>query len=307
MVKLGIAVLSASLLVLLCAASAAAAPRQGKESSGGGLEKAVGGESGREDPGGTKRKPPEEDGVAERAAKGIAGLAGRADAILTDFTGNATLGWAGAVILLGAALLLLGFGWALLRALFVPFSALIGGATGAFLAVELARVAGAGSGSGQLWGALAVGAVLGGGGAALIGARARPVGQMLVAAAPFLVISVFLFPLGAIGSLLAIGAVLVGLVLGFASMWRLRFIVICSTSLLGSICLVGALAMAVHLTGAGTLLAGLDWIVRNGWPAPLVVLLAAAAGVNFQHTFGPPEEHAAESRRRRGQAVQRGV
>ncbi len=70
------------------------------------------------------------------------------------------------MVLLWAALLLSGFDWALLRTLFVPFSALIGGTMGAFLAVELARVAGVGSGSGLLWGALAAGAVLGGGGGA---------------------------------------------------------------------------------------------------------------------------------------------
>ena len=46
------------------------------ESSGGGLGKVVGGESAREGPGGTKRQPPEEDGVTERALD-IAGLAAR--------------------------------------------------------------------------------------------------------------------------------------------------------------------------------------------------------------------------------------
>ncbi len=75
-VRLRIAVLTGSLLALLCATSAPAAPRQGNPSSGGGLGKVVGGESAREGPGGTKRQPPEEDGVTERALD-IAGLAAR--------------------------------------------------------------------------------------------------------------------------------------------------------------------------------------------------------------------------------------
>lgn len=237
--------------------------------------------------------------LAEQAGESASLLADRVNARLAQLVRRPAAAWTAVVALLGGGLALLLFGWAMMKALFLPLSSLIAAATATFLAGEIVLAMSPDSSSALQLGVPAVGAA---GAIALnvvLARKARPLAWLMVVLAPFLVLSAFIFPLGPYGKLLAVVTVAVGLAVGFVSTVHHRLLVIVSNSLLGATCLVAGLAVLAQLTRIGAMLSALDWAIRVGWPLPLVVVVLAAAGVNLQLTFGPPAEPAGTDRAKR--------
>jgi hypothetical protein len=255
-----------------------------------------------------KAAKPDEQRVdqARESTKDFARRVGEASGALADdlnirlrrAAANPAVGWPRALVLLAAGLAMLAFGWALLKTLFLPLSVLVAAATGGFLSAEAARCLSETESAAAVMAFMGLGAVLGAVFCFILARKVRPLAWMLVVAAPFLILSVFLFPLGFGGAALAVAAAAGGLVLGFLATSRHRILVILSNSLLGAMCAASAIAMMIHLSGIASLLNALDWTLEAGWPVLVGLVLVMGAGTNFQLTFGPPDEAAAIQKRR---------
>ena len=247
-------------------------------------------------------KPPAKEAPAPEEK---AGLAERAQAKLTKFSKHVDKAFAAVAErrLLGLVLIpvslvaggvLLLFGWRLLNGLFVPFATVMGALLGGFLAFQVVLALSAEPGTSTLVGVSIVGVVAGVAlfcGTAL---KAVPVAWMLIVAAPFLVVSTFLFPLGRTGQLVAVITVVVGMVLGFASMMKRQPMVIFSTALLGSISLVFCFGIVTHLTEAEALQSVLDFVYKYPFALLGAIGLLTLVGGDLQFITAPSEELEAE-------------
>ncbi|MBS3764538.1 MAG: hypothetical protein KGZ25_14665 [Planctomycetes bacterium] len=207
---------------------------------------------------------------------------------LEGLSSEPVIGWP---VVLGSVLIglvLLGFGWTLLKLMFVPFATLMGFGAGAFMGMQLSV-----SAFGSIGAGAKVGIVVGGALFFLIlflltAIKARPVAWLLIVTAPFLVLSTLIFPLTALAGILCAA---IGILLGLLSSLHRRSLAILSTALLGSILLVFAWALATFLIKNPSLNSILIAVMRD---KPLYLLaiigLVAFIGGDVQVVLGPPDD-----------------
>ena len=202
---------------------------------------------------------------------------------------NKTMGWLVGMAVLVLGLLLLGFGWAVLKALFVPFTAVLGMSCGAFFALQVAVGMMPESGGGTKLILLAIGAVFG-----LVlflgcAIKAPPIAWMLVAMAPFMIISVFVFPISPTTAVVTTG---LGLAFGLASSMRRRALTIISTSLLGALGVAFCWGLFTYLLAQEALLNLFEEAVARPFVVAGAVLLIVFIGSDVQFILGPVEDEA---------------
>ena len=232
--------------------------------------------------------------MAVRTEKKLAGFSEYVRDMLARFSQERSVARvvfaAGSVV----GLLLLFAGWLLLRALFVPVSAIIGLGTGAFLAMTLLSGVLSGSpspdasssGNYLLLGAMLLAAVAVGVFYGLLAAKVKPIAAFFVVVSPFVAISTFLFPLSVIGGIIVAA---VGLIFAAASMARLRQVAIFSTSLMGVIALMVCWGLLSNLVAGGFVETSFLWVTERPLMACLIMVAAILAGVNSQWATGPGE------------------
>jgi len=205
--------------------------------------------------------------LARGASQRLAGYGARWQQVLARLAANKPFGWLAGVASLALGIMLLFFGWALLRFAFPVLAVVTGCVAGGFLALEFVVVVRPEAGEVSQRLALALGAVLGAVILLGIAHNARPLAWMLMAAAPFLVASVLLYPVGAAGPVVAISCSAFGLAFG--------------------ICLVFCWGLLTHLLSGG----GARTLFALALERPLALLLCAVAGTSvgadYQFLFGP--------------------
>jgi len=202
---------------------------------------------------------------------------------------NRPLGWLVGMAVLALGLLLLGFGWAVLKALFVPFTAVLGMSCGAFFALQVAVGMMPESAAGTKLALLAIGAVFG-----LVlflgcAIKAPPIAWMLVAMAPFMIISVFVFTISPTTAVVTTG---LGLAFGLASSMRRRELTIISTSLLGALGVAFCWGLFTQLLAQEALLNLFEKAVARPFVVAGAVLLIVFIGSDVQFILGPVEDEA---------------
>jgi len=190
-------------------------------------------------------------------------------------------------LVLGGVLLL--FGWRLLSGFFVPFSSLMGAFLGAALGFQLVLALSEGPAGGGAVVAAVIGGLAAAGLFCVSSLKAPPIAWFLIVAAPFLVISTLLFPAGGMGELFAVLVVLVGLVLGFASMMKRQPMVIFSTALLGTLSLVFCFGIIAHLTEAESLQSVLDFLYKYPFALAGGIVVLMLVGGDLQFVTSPTE------------------
>ena len=243
-------------------------------------------------------EPPSAEQLRLKAEALLGQFAQYANRFLGDLCANPMLGWLGAAVTLALGMVLLMFGWTLLRAVFVPFCAVVGFATGASAAaaIVLSAMPDASPGAKRLLlSAAAVGGTVVYGATAL---KARPIACMLVVAAPFLAVAALLLPLGGIGVVLGMGAVVLALAFGFGSVLTLRPLAIVSTAALGAVCLAACWGLLGHLLGEGLVRKSADWSISHPLALVVLVLCLAIVGASFQFNVGPREGEPPAPRKR---------
>jgi len=224
----------------------------------------------------------------------LAGYGKYWDKALAHLTAKKPFGWLLASVTLGFGVVLLLFGWSFLRAAFVPISAIVGSSAGAFMALEFVVALWPGAGEQKALPVLIIGGAMGALAFVAMAWRVRPLAWMFVAAAPFLVASVLLYPLSSAGRTAAILCAAGGLVAGVAVALRRRASTVISTALLGTLCLTfswGMLTYLLHSAGARTLF---TVAVQNPLALFLCMAVLAFVGADFQFILGARESGPAE-------------
>lgn len=192
-----------------------------------------------------------------------------------------------ASLAVGVALLL--FGWALLRAAFLPLSSVVGASTGLFMALEVTVGLLPGATEHTKISVLAAGAVLG----LLVFTAAawklKSMAWMLVTAAPFLVASVLLYPLGLAGAIAAIGSAIAALAVGLAVALKRRTLTVLSTAVLGTLSLTFCWSLLTYLVGGEGMRAWFNSAIEHPYTLFLSMGVVALLGGDFQFVFGPKD------------------
>ena len=284
-------------VLFVCAVSCTVAQAAEEEKLPGQVGKALAPDELKQ-PGGKEEKKPEageeEKGFAERTQDKLSEFSGPLDRAFKVVAERKVLGLVAVLLLTFLGGLLLLFGWRLLNALFLPFSALVGAALGGFLGFQLAVALSFAGGTGTAVVAGLVGAVSGGLLFAGASVKAQPVAWMLIVSAPFLVVSTFLVPMGTTGQFLAIGTVVVGLGLGFASMMKRQQLVVFSTALLGAICLAFCFGVVTRLTESPALVKALEFTYKYPFALLGAVGLLTLLGADLQFVLAPSEAFSGE-------------
>ena len=225
--------------------------------------------------------------LAEKAERKISGYGAYwQDALASLSRNRAFAGVAvGASLAVGIALLL--FGWAFLRAAFLPLSAVVGASTGLFMALEVTVGLLPGATEHTKISVLAVGAVLGLLVFTAVAWKLKSMAWMLVTAAPFLVASVLLYPLGLAGAIAAIGSALAALAVGLAVALKRRTLTVLSTAVLGTLSLTFCWSLLTYLVGGEGMRAWFSLAIEHPYALFLSMAVVALLGTDFQFVFGP--------------------
>lgn len=214
-------------------------------------------------------------------------FAQRSDERFSDLAGNRFRGWIvfAVMALVGAVSLL--YGWTILKSFMVPFAPVWGLSLGAITAFCLIRSFYTDYGHYSQLAILGAGSVFGLSVFLFAALKAKPIAAFLVVLAPFLVAAAFLLDTN---SKLGIVIFIIGFIAGFAAMIEVRPMSIISTSLLGSLLLVGAYGLLSHLLSGGSavfLRDSFKWMLGNPLMLIIAILVLAFLGTNYQFATGP--------------------
>jgi hypothetical protein len=245
-------------------------------------------------------------GVHDRLDRGreafgdaVAGASERAERWIKETSENPLRGWATVVLATLFGLLMLLFGWALVKSFMIPFAPVWGLILGGFVTFSLIRTFQSGA-EWQLWHRVVImgaGALFGVAVFMFAALRAKPIAALLVVISPFLIVATFV---AGTNVQWAIAIFFIGFVAGFAAMVQVRPISIISTSLFGALSLLIAYAVGAYLmfppvepdaegqlAQTSWMVDSVQWLLENPLMALLAVCIVAFLGVNFQFATGP--------------------
>jgi hypothetical protein len=236
--------------------------------------------------------------VAERReaiGKKVQSLSLRANAWFENLSARPFRAWAFVAFAAGFGLLMLLYGWALIKSFMVPFAPVWGLVLGGFTAFSMVKMFMVG-GDSALWQRLVMmggGALFGVGLFMFAALRAKPVAALLVVLSPFLIAATFV---ASSSVQMAIAIFFVGFVAGFAAMIQVRPIAIISTSLFGALSLLSVYGVLAYLLAPeaeateeapSAMIGSIQWLFANPWMLLLILAMVAFLGCNFQFATGP--------------------